>query len=130
MRQLGILTAVALTLTVGATSRAGGPGDKDKEQLQGTWTLTNLAYDGKDVPLPAGKTVTLTFTGDKVAFKDDGDKAPQEGTFKLVSGYKPEGDQPQAIEALVRNIQENLPHQVLLGVTGSGKTFTMANIIA
>src|SRR5205807_3252292 len=66
MRQLGILTAVALTLAVGATSRAGGPGDKDKEQLQGTWTLTNLAYDGKDVPLPAGKTVTLTFTGDKV----------------------------------------------------------------
>ncbi len=54
----------------------------------------------------------------------------KEGVFKLVSGYRPEGDQPAAIEALVRNIKEGLPHQVLLGVTGSGKTFTMANVIA
>src|SRR2546423_8299986 len=54
----------------------------------------------------------------------------KEGTFKLVSGYKPEGDQPAAIEALSRNIVDKLPHQVLLGVTGSGKTFTMANVIA
>src|SRR5277367_4419106 len=54
----------------------------------------------------------------------------KEGTFKLVSGYKPEGDQPAAIESIVANLNDKVPHQVLLGVTGSGKTFTMANVIA
>ncbi|HUY27488.1 MAG TPA: DEAD/DEAH box helicase family protein, partial [Candidatus Binataceae bacterium] len=54
----------------------------------------------------------------------------KEGSFRLVSSYKPEGDQPAAIEALVRNLRQAIPHQVLLGVTGSGKTFTMANVIA
>ncbi len=49
--------------------------------------------------------------------------------FKLVSGYQPTGDQPQAIDALVRSIQQGHKEQTLLGVTGSGKTFTMANII-
>ncbi len=49
--------------------------------------------------------------------------------FSLVSDYTPSGDQPQAIEQLTRGIQEGLPAQVLLGVTGSGKTFTMANLI-
>ncbi len=50
--------------------------------------------------------------------------------FKLVSDYKPTGDQPQAIEKLVDGIQKGYNEQTLLGVTGSGKTFTMANIIA
>jgi excinuclease ABC subunit B len=50
--------------------------------------------------------------------------------FKLVSEYSPRGDQPQAIEALVRNLEQGVSGQVLLGVTGSGKTFTMANVIA
>jgi excinuclease ABC subunit B len=50
--------------------------------------------------------------------------------FKITSEFKPTGDQPQAIEKLVEGLQENRPHQVLLGVTGSGKTFTMANVIA
>ncbi|MBQ3133362.1 MAG: excinuclease ABC subunit UvrB [Clostridia bacterium] len=50
--------------------------------------------------------------------------------FKLVSNYKPTGDQPQAIEKLSKGIENGLKEQVLLGVTGSGKTFTMANIIA
>jgi len=54
----------------------------------------------------------------------------KEGAFKLVSAYQPQGDQPAAIDALVRNLQQNVRHQVLLGVTGSGKTFTMANVIA
>ena len=54
----------------------------------------------------------------------------KEGSFKLVSGYRPEGDQPAAINALERNILDAVPHQVLLGVTGSGKTFTMANVVA
>ena len=49
--------------------------------------------------------------------------------FKLVSDYIPQGDQPQAIEQLVRGINEGRDHQVLLGVTGSGKTFTMAAVI-
>lgn len=50
--------------------------------------------------------------------------------FKLVSNYKPTGDQPQAIEKLVDGINKGYKEQTLLGVTGSGKTFTMANIIA
>ena len=50
--------------------------------------------------------------------------------FKLVSDYKPTGDQPKAIDSLVRGIEMGLDNQVLLGVTGSGKTFTMANVIA
>ncbi len=50
--------------------------------------------------------------------------------FKLVSHYRPTGDQPSAIDQLVSGIQMGEPAQVLLGVTGSGKTFTMANVIA
>ncbi len=50
--------------------------------------------------------------------------------FELVSKYQPTGDQPQAIEKLVEGVQDGLREQVLLGVTGSGKTFTMANVIA
>ncbi|HUL20385.1 MAG TPA: excinuclease ABC subunit UvrB [Thermodesulfobacteriota bacterium] len=50
-------------------------------------------------------------------------------TFKLVSEFQPKGDQPQAIESLTENVLEGAEQQVLLGVTGSGKTFTMANVI-
>ena len=50
--------------------------------------------------------------------------------FKLTSEYAPTGDQPQAIEALVKGFEAGNPFQTLLGVTGSGKTFTMANVIA
>jgi len=49
--------------------------------------------------------------------------------FQLVSEYVPEGDQPQALEALTRGLESGAEHQVLLGVTGSGKTFTMAAVI-
>ncbi len=52
------------------------------------------------------------------------------GNFKLVSSFIPKGDQPQAIEKLSEGIRKELKHQVLLGVTGSGKTFTIANVIA
>ena len=52
------------------------------------------------------------------------------GLFKLASDYQPTGDQPQAIEALVKSIKAGHRDQTLLGVTGSGKTFTMANVIA
>ena len=50
--------------------------------------------------------------------------------FILHSQYAPTGDQPEAIEELTKGIKEGLREQTLLGVTGSGKTFTMANIIA
>lgn len=52
-----------------------------------------------------------------------------QNNFKLVSDYKPTGDQPQAIQKLARGIEKGKQHQTLLGVTGSGKTFTMANVI-
>ncbi|MBE6572826.1 MAG: excinuclease ABC subunit UvrB [Ruminococcaceae bacterium] len=54
----------------------------------------------------------------------------EERRFKLVSPYKPTGDQPQAIDKLSAGVEAGLKKQTLLGVTGSGKTFTMANIIA
>jgi len=50
--------------------------------------------------------------------------------FKLIDAYPPKGDQPKAIEQLVRGVENGENHQVLLGVTGSGKTLTMANVIA
>src|SRR3989344_9496016 len=53
-----------------------------------------------------------------------------EVNFKLVSPYKPAGDQPQAIKALFNGLERGERHQTLLGVTGSGKTFTVANVIA
>ena len=49
--------------------------------------------------------------------------------FELVSEYQPTGDQPQAIEQLVKGFKEGNQFETLLGVTGSGKTFTMANVI-
>src|SRR5450755_3789838 len=49
--------------------------------------------------------------------------------FKLASSYQPAGDQPRAIESLTRGLYDGEKHQVLLGVTGSGKTYTMAKII-
>src|SRR5262244_3290448 len=50
--------------------------------------------------------------------------------FELVTDYRPRGDQPQAIAELVEGVLRGDPHQTLLGVTGSGKTFTMANVVA
>ncbi|ASS76560.1 excinuclease ABC subunit B [Tumebacillus algifaecis] len=54
----------------------------------------------------------------------------EQRNFELVSEYKPQGDQPKAIEKLVDGLHQGNRHQTLLGVTGSGKTFTMANVIA
>jgi excinuclease ABC subunit B len=55
---------------------------------------------------------------------------PGNEQFRLVADFEPQGDQPEAIERLVENVREGRTHQVLLGVTGSGKTFTMAHVIA
>ncbi|HNT88310.1 MAG TPA: DEAD/DEAH box helicase family protein, partial [Candidatus Hydrogenedentes bacterium] len=52
------------------------------------------------------------------------------GEFSLVSDFKPAGDQPQAIEDLVAHLSDGARQVVLLGVTGSGKTFTIANVVA
>ena len=53
-----------------------------------------------------------------------------QGTFKLVSDFRPQGDQPQAIDQLTAGLEKGLQQQILLGVTGSGKTFSMAHVIA
>ncbi len=53
-----------------------------------------------------------------------------DAVFELVSDHSPTGDQPQAIEKLTAGVRSGVPHQVLLGITGSGKTFTVANVIA
>jgi excinuclease ABC subunit B len=50
--------------------------------------------------------------------------------FQIVSNYKPAGDQPKAIQSLVEGLENQLAHQTLLGVTGSGKTFTIANVVS
>ena len=49
--------------------------------------------------------------------------------FKLISDYQPTGDQPEAISALISGVNQHVQYQTLLGVTGSGKTFTVANVI-
>ncbi len=51
-------------------------------------------------------------------------------SFQLDSEFTPTGDQPEAIRQLVAGVREGMPYQTLLGVTGSGKTFTVANMIA
>ena len=53
----------------------------------------------------------------------------QENRFKVVSPYEPSGDQPEAIEALAAGLENGIEEQVLLGVTGSGKTYTMAKVL-
>ena len=55
--------------------------------------------------------------------------AMKEKEFKIISPFEPSGDQPQAIKELCEGLKNGLKNQVLLGVTGSGKTFTMAKII-
>jgi len=59
----------------------------------------------------------------------DGVFTSGEKPFKLSSEFKPTGDQPQAIDLIARSVERGNKYQTLLGVTGSGKTFTMANII-
>ena len=64
-----------------------------------------------------------------IAFLKGRDSVEEQKAFKLVAPYQPTGDQPQAIDALVKGLEHGDSGQVLLGVTGSGKTFTMANVI-
>jgi excinuclease ABC subunit B len=61
--------------------------------------------------------------------KDAPNRTTSGGRFELVCPFRPTGDQPRAIESLARGIAQGAPHQCLLGITGSGKTFTMAAVI-
>lgn len=91
---------------------------------------------------PAGTTSDLTrpadnFTGSTIPFKPPRRffllvrfYIIESMKFELKTNYQPSGDQPKAIEGLVKSLQAGYKHQTLLGVTGSGKTFTMANIVA
>ena len=60
---------------------------------------------------------------------DDSMTHDQSHPFQVVSNYEPAGDQPTAIQTLIEGVQAGLAHQTLLGVTGSGKTFTVAKVI-
>ena len=62
-------------------------------------------------------------------FWTDNTQIKEDDMFNLVSKYTPNGDQPQAIKELVEGIKNGKKHQVLLGATGTGKTFTIANVI-
>jgi excinuclease ABC subunit B len=70
------------------------------------------------------------FNDNKAVALLDGYNYVSDNKFKIRSAYSPAGDQPEAIRELVDNIKDGVKHQTLLGVTGSGKTFTMANVIA
>ena len=54
----------------------------------------------------------------------------REGQFRLRADFEPQGDQPEAVAALTQGVRAGTPHQVLLGVTGSGKTFTVSHVVA
>jgi excinuclease ABC subunit B len=86
------------------------------------------AHSDLDIPAGASVDATLPSTGDRPPapgfLKYDG------SPFELYQPYPPAGDQPTAIEGLVGGVRDGLMYQTLLGVTGSGKTFTMANVIA
>jgi len=69
-------------------------------------------------------------TGGPRCYSFDMLKERKAGRFRLVADFEPQGDQPRAIEQLVDGLEKGRRHQVLLGVTGSGKTFTMANVIS
>ncbi len=78
-------------------------------------------------PLP-DTTINPAHPAVRPPLADEPDAAAAE-RFKIVSSYQPAGDQPQAIEELVAGLRQGDRDQVLLGVTGSGKTFTMAHVI-
>jgi excinuclease ABC subunit B len=90
------------------------------------------AHVGKAVPDPALPPAVLS-GAEMTAFVPHRPARPEKSEggrkFKLVSGYQPAGDQPSAIAELVKGVEGLERDQVLLGVTGSGKTFTMAQVI-
>nr|MCU0967753.1 DEAD/DEAH box helicase family protein [Rubrivivax sp.] len=77
--------------------------------------VADALHDGAPAPAPTPRGEFVSFPG---------------SPFQLFQPYAPSGDQPEAIARLVEGVQDGLVFQTLLGVTGSGKTFTMANVIA
>src|SRR5687768_17449241 len=90
--------------------------------LRGRRQLKNCPSFGAASPRPARLSRFLLFTTYRLLFTSY-------MRFKLQSNYQPKGDQPQAIATLVRGLNDGLKDQVLLGITGSGKTFTIASVI-
>ena len=92
--------------------------------------VTIIRKSAKVRLLGRGKRLSFTnFSLIDVLFKRSPRKEKANMEFKLHSEYQPTGDQPQVIEALVKGFREGNQFETLLGVTGSGKTFTMANVI-
>lgn len=84
------------------------------------WKKLDLSFDAEWVHYSIPEAFPYVILGGMAAYKKN---------FQLVSEFKPSGDQPKAIEQLLQNFEAGLNHQTLLGVTGSGKTFTMAHTI-
>ena len=88
-----------------------------------------LTYACQDWPSPVPERPPLRLPWTRVGAHDSTlSMAPS--PFKLTTQFEPKGDQPQAIEQLMRGLRQGEQHQVLLGITGSGKTFTIGNVIA
>jgi excinuclease ABC subunit B len=98
---------------------------RPEQRSQRAWAVLAQEPMLANHPLVAG--VHVAFTPHRPPRPD---KSEGGISFKLVSDYEPKGDQPQAIEELVAGVEQHEHNQVLLGVTGSGKTFTMAQVIA
>lgn len=102
MRNLVCFFTLALmTVAFSVHAQAGG-GKSDKDLLQGTWDLATVAFQGKDV---GGKSVSLTFKGDKI-FSKEGDKAEKEEGYKIDSTKKPKEIDIMPEGKLVRAIYE------------------------
>ncbi len=82
-----------------------------------------------DLPLPTRLGATMAATGPVAFMPKKQSPQPMQRALRVVSDYQPAGDQPQAIQTLLDGLAQNERDQVLLGVTGSGKTFTMAKVI-
>ena len=83
------------------------------------------------MPAPEEGLDLLKALADNPLLRYAPDERPEAGIpFALQSDYRPSGDQPQAIAELIEGVEEGARDQVLLGVTGSGKTFTMAHVVA
>jgi excinuclease ABC subunit B len=82
-----------------------------------------------EIPMPKTALVPVPVTPDEAAPEGEFQRFPG-SPFELFMPYAPAGDQPEAIRQLVEGLEDGEAFQTLLGVTGSGKTFTMANVIA
>jgi uncharacterized protein (TIGR03067 family) len=82
------LAGVAVFILMAGTAVWGGDTKKDKEKLQGTWTLTQIELGGKKIDLPEGKSMQLIFTGDKVMMKGS-PKGDEEGAYTIDASKKP-----------------------------------------